>query len=568
MASVGIDFGTTNSVVAQFTSAGTQVVPIDRAPDQWAPYGFDNVFPSVMASDEHSRLCFGWDAKRQASGRFDAVKRMFATQLDVAIDDRGTGLAVEEVATMLFAELKRRSAENATPFDQAVITVPANSKGRARHRTKLCAGMAGIEVLALINEPTAAAMAYAQRHPQARQLLVFDWGGGTLDVTVLQSIDGVFMERASSGLARSGGLDFDARLEKMVRESVPGLEAMTSEERNLLRLEIELAKIRLSSADATSIEIPGGRSPVRITRSRFEDEVRGLIEESRIPLERCLNDLGIGAGSIDALVMVGGTCRIPAVRNFVQSILRADADPDINPMTAIGEGAAIAAAIMTGELKASDFFVALEHSLGTFSFDPETESTQFSTLIQKGHVLPAKATETFYPVFAEQESALVRVVEGDPEGSLPDFTVLKEWSIPLPNPTASNPNRGFELTYEYDIDGILQVTAKDEATGQIILDDDVSYGVATDKRQLKQMSDRAKSAVDVGTIGSAARVDLDDPEAQRLLNQAKVKVIPFLETTEAKPIQELVDALESGAGDKENLKDQLRRALAPHSYLF
>lgn len=200
MAAVGIDFGTTNSVVSQYTGSGTQVVPIDQAPTEWAPYGFDNVFPSVMASDEHARLCFGWEAKKQPNGRFDAVKRMFATQLDVAVDDRGTGLAVEEVATMLFAELKRRSSENAVPFDQAVITVPANSKGRARHRTKLCAGMAGIEVLALINEPTAAAMAYAQRHPQARQLLVFDWGGGTLDVTVLQSIDGVFMERASSGL--------------------------------------------------------------------------------------------------------------------------------------------------------------------------------------------------------------------------------------------------------------------------------------------------------------------------------------------------------------------------------
>lgn len=568
MPAVGIDFGTTNSVIAQYSTQGTQVVPIDNAPVKWAPYGFDNVFPSVMASDAHSRLCFGWEAKQQASGRFDAVKRMFATQLDVAVDDRGTGLAVEEVATMLFAELKRRSADKATDFDQAVITVPANSKGRARHRTKLCAGMAGIEVLALINEPTAAAMAYAQRHPQARQLLVFDWGGGTLDVTVLQSIDGVFMERASSGLARSGGIDFDARLEKLVRESVPGLESMNSEERNLLRLEIELAKIRLSSADATSIEIPGGRSPVRITRSRFEDEVKGLIEESRIPLERCLRDLGIGPGSIDALVMVGGTCRIPAVRNFVQSILRADADPDINPMTAIGEGAAIAAAIMTGELKTSDFFVALEHSLGTFTFDPSAESLQFATLIQKGHVLPARATETFYPVFPEQDSVLVRVVEGDPDNALPDFTVLKEWSVPLPEPSSTNPRRGFELTYEYDIDGILQVTAKEEVSGKIILEDDVSYGVATDKRQLKQMSDRAKSAVDTGTIGAAAHVQLDDPEAQRLVNQAKVKVIPFLDITEATPIQQLVDALESGNGDVADIKDRLRRALAPHSYLF
>ena len=171
-------------------------------------------------------------------------------------------------------------------------------------------------------------------------------------------------------------------------------------------------------------------------------------------------------------------------------------------------------------------------------------------------------------MFPEQDSVLVRVVEGDPDNALPDFTVLKEWSVPLPEPSSTNPRRGFELTYEYDIDGILQVTAKEEVSGKIILEDDVSYGVATDKRQLKQMSDRAKSAVDTGTIGAAAHVQLDDPEAQRLVNQAKVKVIPFLDTTEATPIQELVDALESGSGDAADIKDRLRRALAPHSYLF
>ena len=226
MTALGIDFGTTNSVVAVQNSTGVEVLAIDQAPVGWAPYGFDNVFPSVMARDENSRICFGWEAKLKSSGRFDAVKRMFATQLDFAVDDAGDALAVEEVATMLFAELRSRTILNGVAAEQAVITVPANSKGRARHRTKLCAGMAGLEVLALINEPTAAAMSYAQRHPESRQLLVFDWGGGTLDVTVLQSHDGVFIEQASSGLPRSGGLDFDSRLEKIVRDSIPGLDQL------------------------------------------------------------------------------------------------------------------------------------------------------------------------------------------------------------------------------------------------------------------------------------------------------------------------------------------------------
>jgi molecular chaperone DnaK (HSP70) len=567
MAAIGIDFGTTNSVVAVHTKSGVDVLPIDQAPPSWAPYGFDNVFPSVMAKDEASRLCFGWEAKQKSGGRFDAVKRMFATQLDFTVDDSGDALAVEEVATMLFAELRRRAIATGVTADQAVITVPANSKGRARHRTKLCAGMAGFEVLALINEPTAAAMAYAQRHPEVRQLLVFDWGGGTLDVTVLQSIDGVFIEQASSGLPRSGGIDFDSRLEKIVRDSIPGLDQLNTEQRHLLRLEVELAKIRLSTAEATSIELPDGQS-FRITRSRFEQEVKGLLEESRIPLERCLKELQIGPGAIDALVLVGGTCRIPAVRKFVEGIIGVDADPDINPMTAVGEGAAIAAGILSGEIANSDFFVCLEHALGTFTFNENT-GDQFSSIIRKGNKLPARASGEYFPVVPTSDSVNVQVVEGDPDSMQPDFTVLKEWEVQLTAPYEEGSRRAFELQYEYDVDGILHVKATDIDSGTVLLDDDVSYGIATDKRQLKTMSDRAKSAVDDGVMSASASVALADPEASKLIEQSRVKVIPFLDSDEAGPISAAVAALESAdSATVSAKKEELKRLLVPHSYLF
>ena len=568
MAAIGIDFGTTNSVVAVHTQTGIDVLPIDEAPFAWAPYGFDNVFPSVMAKDEDARLCFGWEAKQKTEGRFDAVKRMFATQLDYTVDDAGDALAVEEVATMLFAELRRRAISTGVVADQAVITVPANSKGRARHRTKLCAGMAGFEVLALINEPTAAAMAYAQRHPEARQLLVFDWGGGTLDVTVLQSVDGVFIEQASSGLPRSGGIDFDSRLERIVRDSIPGLDQLSSQQRHQLRLEVELAKIRLSTTEATSIELPDGQS-FRITRSRFEQEVKGLLEESRIPLERCLRELQIGPGAIDALVLVGGTCRIPAVRKFVESIIGVEADPDINPMTAVGEGAAIAAAILSGEMKNSDFFVCLEHALGTFTFDESQGEMEFSTIIRKGNKLPARASGEYAPIVPTSDSVNIKVVEGDPDSAHPDFTVLKEWSVALSAPYDEGARRAFELQYEYDVDGILRVTATDVDTGTILLEDDVSYGVATDKRQLKAMSDRAKNAVNDGLLDKGSSVQLDDPESAKLIEQARVKVIPFLDTEEAEPLRIATDELENA--DKSNIdarKSQLKKLLVPHSYLF
>ena len=428
--------------------------------------------------------------------------------------------------------------------------------------------MAGFEVLALINEPTAAAMAYAQRHPESRQLLVFDWGGGTLDVTILHSVNGVFIEQASSGLPRSGGIDFDSRIEKIVRDSIPGLGQLNPEQRHQLRLECELAKIRLSTNDATSIQLPDGQA-FRLTRARFEEEIKGLLEESRQPIERCLKDLQIGPGAIDALVLVGGTCRIPAVRKFVENIVQVNADPDINPMTAIGEGAAIAAGILSGEITSSDFFVCIEHALGTFTFNPMTGEEEFAEIIGRGHKLPAQSKGSFHPIDPTTESVIVKVVEGDPDSTTPDFTVLKEWEVRLNAFYAEGSTRSFELQYDYDVDGILHVRATDDETGLLLLEDDVSYGVATDKRQLKTISDRAKTAVNDGVINKNASVQLNDPEATKLIEQAKVKVIPFLDESEAAPIQKAVDALETADSASVSAKKAaLKSLLLPHSYLF
>jgi len=570
MTSIGIDFGTTNSVVATITTSGVEVLAMDEAPVEWAPYGFDNVFPSVMARDEHGRLDFGWAAKSSSTGRFDAVKRLFATQLDLAVDDSGDAIAVEEVATMLFAELKRRAIERGglSNIDSAVITVPANSKGRARHRTKLCAGMAGLEVLALINEPTAAAMAYAKRHPEARRLLVFDWGGGTLDVTLLESHDGIFIEQASAGLPRSGGLDFDSRLERIVRDAVPGLENLSSSERHQLRLEIELAKIRLSTTEATTIELPGGQSH-RVSRARFEQEVQPLLNQAREPIQRCIADLGSAATGIDAVVLVGGTCRIPAVRNLVRDILGVEPDPDIDPMTAVGEGAAIAAAILSGAIDDSDFFVALEHALGTFVVDPATGEQQFSTIIPRGHKLPVVASSDFTPVYRETESLDVEVVEGDPDATFPDFTPLKQWDVQLPTEYDENSNRSITIQYDYDVDGILKVTVTDIDTGALLLQDDVSYGIAEDKRKLKQLADRAQASVASGSSQAGQTVEVSDPESLKLITQAKSKVIPFLDDSEAQPVLAAVEQLENASpSGVDNARISLRDALRPYSYLL
>lgn len=212
MKAVGIDFGTTNSLIAHWDGTAAECLDIGTPPAGWE--GFERVLPSVFARGTDDAALFGWAAKRAGTQRFEAVKRLFATQQDQIVDDSGYSLDVEEVATMLFAHLKKAAADQGVDARQAIITVPANSRGLARKRTKICAGMGGFEVLGLINEPTAAAMAFGARNPGNRQLLVFDWGGGTLDVTIVRNVGGVFMEQASKGLPTKGGIDFDSRLMK------------------------------------------------------------------------------------------------------------------------------------------------------------------------------------------------------------------------------------------------------------------------------------------------------------------------------------------------------------------
>jgi molecular chaperone DnaK (HSP70) len=570
MSVIGIDFGTTNSVAAAYGPGDVEILELDDPPSEWAPYGFGRVIPSVFASDEHGRIAFGWEAKvgTEVSGnRFDAIKRLFASQEDAAYGDDGASIAVEEAATLLFAEIQRRAESRAgVSARQAVVTVPANSKGRARHRTKICAGMGGFEVLGLINEPTAAAMAYARSHPDARRYLIFDWGGGTLDVTVLEAVDGIFLEQASSGIARSGGLDFDARLSKAILESTgaSGTEWTTAQKR-AFRLEVELAKIRLSTQESATIQMPNG-SNAQVTRRRFEEIVQPLIQESADPIERCLRELKIGRGSIDALVLVGGTSKIPAVRSFVQDLVGTDVDPDIDPMTAIAEGAAIAAAIMSGDNTENDFFVSTEHALGTFAVDPTTISLEFSQIIPKSHKLPARATQSYVPVSGEQDAVNIEVVEGDPEKG--DFVILKEWTVPIPD---GDGTRAFELTYEYDVSGILNVRAVDTETGSVLLDDGVAYGIAEDKAEIARMAMRARETVNTGQMSAAptATTGTLDPASEELIQKATQKVIPYLDTQNAALLQSSVDALRGALPEDETrLREELRTALQPYSFLM
>lgn len=567
MSAVGIDFGTTNSVVSVFSSGRVEVLPLDTPPADWAELGFDRVLPSVFAIGPDAEPLFGWRAKTQPAGRLEAVKRLFKQDEIAQVGDQT--FYVEEVAALLFAHLKRAAAQAGIDVSRAVVTIPANSRGLARFRTKVCAGMAGIEVPVLINEPTAAAMAYGISAAENQTLMVIDWGGGTLDVTILETVDGTFMEQASKGINKLGGMDFDSRLAKAITDTIANADDWSEEERGAFKIAVERAKILLSSQEETHLILPRGEHR-RVTRRMFEDAVRPLIERVREPIEQCLADLRQAPSDIDAIILVGGTSKIPAVRNFIADLMGSEPAAGVDPMTAVAEGAAVAAAVLSGDLTTKDFLVSTEHALGTVVLDTDRMQLRFDPLIPRNHKLPAKRTETYSPVRDDQESVRVCVIEGDPTMPVDheDNVILKEWVVAIPDPGPAMEKK-FDMTYDYDASGILHVTVVDGA-GNVLLQDDVSFGVTRDKRQLVKIAERVERSIDSGNLTASETASrVDDPEVHLLIQRARTKVIPFLDDEEAEALRQLVAAVEGADASalpaaRKALEDELRK----YSYLF
>ena len=566
-ATYGIDFGTTNSVLARASFGTVEVVPLDEPPGAWAQCGLDKVLPSVIGFDGEEPT-FGWKAKAQHRNRLEAVKRLFATE-----DDEVTigmhSLHVEEVAAMLFRHMQQRAVAMGVmePLDAAVVTVPANSRGKARYRTKLSAGLAGIEVMALINEPTAAAMAHARAVGENERILVFDWGGGTLDVTVLQAVEGTFIEQASRGIQRLGGVDIDTEFFQAGKDLAGGSEAWSDIDRGKFRLNLELAKIQLSSQSVTQLLYPNGQSR-EVTRSDFEQAIRPIIERTREPVQICLRD---SPGAIDHLVMVGGSSKMPIAKQFVSDLCRADVRDDIDPMTAIAEGAAIAAGILSGTITDVDFFVATEHALGVVASNDYDEQ-YFSVLIRRNTKLPARATDSYFPHNDFQETVDLRVIEGDPDKPLDDDenVVLRNWIVELPEPRP-RVEAGFEVTYEYDVDGILHVEVVDQKTSTVMMDELLTFYEGEKVNRLRKMRGRVDRLM--LTNGSVATNQPSghtlSSESLALIVRARDKMLPFVSEGDEKTLSALIAALEeSSSGEESTRRDALQREMRNHAYLL
>ncbi|WP_329316354.1 Hsp70 family protein [Streptomyces sp. NBC_01262] len=510
--SFGIDFGTSNSVVARWSGHAIEVVPIDgdNLPALWRQPEFEQLFPSaVSVRDLQRTLCFGWAAKTATSEPLDAVKRMLGTRSGA--DRPGESDELEALprleehhvwiggeafhstvaAASLFSRMREGAAAQLLDLSEAVVTVPANATGGARYRTRAAAALSGIKVRALLNEPTAAAISYAHDVPIPGRFLVFDWGGGTIDVTVLEYADGLFEEQTSRGITALGGLEFDGELAKLIlRKMGKAPEALTKSERRRWRRYVELTKIALSHVPQDGqilfeppIDQLSGRTaqPVPVTVEEYSKVVSPLIDHAMQPVEQALRDLNISPEDIDSVLLIGGTSQIPQVRQALGAVMGHDriVDPGLcRPMTAVARGAAIYAASLDGTRGDSgDFSLVTSYDLGTAVSAGRQRG--FRPIIRRNATLPAEGTSTFYPDKPGASAVRVAVIEGeyghaaDSDRAFPLATI----EVPLPSAEHDSKRNRIEVRFRYNESGILRFTATHADTGQLLAEREIdSFG--------------------------------------------------------------------------------------------
>jgi molecular chaperone DnaK len=469
---IGIDFGTSNSVVANFQYGQAEVVP-NHEGQKWTP--------SVVTLRRDGTLAFGQEAKENFDEQrsIRSIKRILGTPQRVPLV--GQNLRTEQIAVMLFSLLKKDAEGRlGESYHKAVVTIPANSKGLARHATKLCAGAGGLQVLTLINEPTAAAICYGLNAQDDQTVLVYDFGGGTLDVTILKIHHGIFEEISSKGIGKLGGDDVDTELAKVLGQRFQektGFDILNSPYKQQFMLAVERAKIDLSSepeAVARKAELVPERHlslEEPISRGEFEKIIMPLVVKSGTAIDEAMKLAHLRPRDIDKILLVGGTSKIPMVRRFVAERL-AGKDPEsfdrVDPMTCVAQGAAIVSAILQGApgLDNYAYSVKLEHSLCANPIN-ERRQVYLDPIIKRGSDIPCSHTKKYFPVADPADRVVISVYEGDnyenPES--PENVKLAEipWEF---EPPRKQRDGELEVAFEYGDDGILTVQIHDIYAGR------------------------------------------------------------------------------------------------------
>ena len=465
--SVGIDLGTTNSVVAAIDEAGVPVV-ITLAEGS-------RLCPSVVGFSKTGERLVGQLAKRQAITNPDrtisSIKRQMGTRYKVSID--GKEFSPEEISAMILTKL-RADAEGflGEPVTDAVITVPAYFSNAQREATKQAGKIAGLEVVRIVNEPTAAALAYGQDKSEEQTVLVWDLGGGTFDVSILELDNGVFEVRATSGDTHLGGDDWDIRIiDWMTAEfkKETGID-LTKDRMAMQRLKeaAEKAKIELSTLMTASINLPFISSTpegpahleLTLTRAQLEEMTQDLIERMIGPTTQAMSDAKLEPKDIQKVLLVGGMTRMPVVQERVRTMFGQEPHKGVNPDEIVAQGAAIQAGILGGQVTSVVLLDVTPLSMGI-----ETQGGVFTKLIERNTTIPTSASQVYTTAVDNQSAVDIHVLQGERDFAV-DNKTLGKFQL---NGIAPAP-RGLpriEVTFDIDQNGIVHVSAKDMATGNM-----------------------------------------------------------------------------------------------------